>query len=136
MEVKRKRKRQEMDESNKQLAEESTKKRKANSPVVQRGKGKREEEEENMSEIQLLATPIGLGSANGEYESSTTTQDSYLSAASQFTKRVDKPVRKPVFTTKKPEGAFRDEIVVEIQSLDQQPFKGTITPKEARQKIF
>jgi hypothetical protein len=47
-----------------------------------------------------------------------------------------KPIRKPIFTTKKPDGAFRDEIVIEIQTLDNQPFKGTITQKEARKTIF
>ena len=44
--------------------------------------------------------------------------------------------RKPIFTTKKPDGAFRDEIVIEIQALDNQPFKGMITPKEARRTIL
>ncbi len=62
-------------------------------------------------------------------------QDSYGKAASQDS-RTSKPIRKSIFTTKKPDGAFRDEIVVEIQTLDDKPFKGSITPKEASWTIF
>jgi hypothetical protein len=62
--------------------------------------------------------------------------NSFLSAASWGLVGPSKPFRKPIFTTKKPDGAFRDEIVVEIQTLDDQPFKGKITPKEARRTIF
>ena len=59
-----------------------------------------------------------------------------LFAASQSSDRVEKPTREPIFTTKKPEGAYRDEIVIEMQTLDAQPFRGTITTKEARRVIF
>ena len=100
-----------------------SKKRQANSPIV--GKGK--ERKEDMSDT---------GSVNGEGDILGMSQDSYRTAASQDSRETSKPIRKPIFTTKKPDGAFRDEIVVEIQTLDEQPFKGTITPKEARRTIF
>jgi hypothetical protein len=76
------------------------------------------------------------GSTNGEGDVLGMSQDSYRTAASQDSREPSKPIRRPTFTTKKPDGAFRDEIVVEIQTLDDQPFKGTITPKEARRNIF
>jgi hypothetical protein len=76
------------------------------------------------------------GSINEEGDFLGTSHDSYRTAASQDSRGPSKPIRKPIFTTKKPDGAFRDEIVVEIQTLDDQPFKGTITPKEARRTIF
>ena len=41
-----------------------------------------------------------------------------------------------IFTTAKPEGAFRDEIVVEINSIDGVPYRGTVTTKEAVKTIF
>ena len=100
-----------------------SKKRQANSPIV--GKGK--ERKEDMSDA---------GSMNGEGDFLGMSHDSFLTAASQGPVGLSKPIRKPIFTTKKPDGAFRDEIVVEIQTLDDQPFKGTITPKEARRTIF
>jgi hypothetical protein len=100
-----------------------SKKRQANSPIVVRGK----ERKEDMSET---------GSTNGEGNILVMSQDSYRTAASQDSRESNKPIRKSIFTTKNPEGAFRDEIVVEIQTLDDKPFKGTITPKEARRTIF
>jgi hypothetical protein len=100
-----------------------SKKRQANSPVVGKGKERRED----MS---------GSGSINGEDDGWGLSQDSYLTAASQGSAGSTKPIRKPIFTTKKPEGAFRDEVVIEIKTLNDQPFKGTITPKEARRTIF
>ena len=46
------------------------------------------------------------------------------------------PAITPVFKTPLPEGPFRDEIVVEIVSMDGKDFVGTITPTEARRVIF
>ena len=46
------------------------------------------------------------------------------------------PVVPPVFKTPAAEGPFRDEIVIEILTLDDKEFKGTITPVEARKVIF
>jgi hypothetical protein len=51
-------------------------------------------------------------------------------------KEAEPKARESVFTTSKPEGAFRDEIIVELQTIDDKVFKGSITLKEARQKIF
>ena len=48
----------------------------------------------------------------------------------------DLPALPPVFKTPGPEGPYRDEIVVEILSMDNKEFKGTITPTEARKTIF
>ena len=42
----------------------------------------------------------------------------------------------PVFKTPAPEGPYRDEIVVEVLSLNGQEYVGTITPSEARKIIF
>ena len=42
----------------------------------------------------------------------------------------------PIFKTPKADGPFRDEITVEIVSINGKEFKGTITPTEARVTIF
>ena len=42
----------------------------------------------------------------------------------------------PVFKTPLPDGPYKDEIVVEVLSMDGQDFVGTITPTEARKRIF
>ena len=41
-----------------------------------------------------------------------------------------------VFVTPAPDGAMRDEITIEIRSMNGRPFKGTITIDEARNGIF
>ena len=46
------------------------------------------------------------------------------------------PAPPPVFKTPAPDGPFRDEIIIEILSMDNKEFKGTITPTEARKTIF
>ncbi len=51
---------------------------------------------------------------------------------SQDTSRMDRSF----FRTQKPQGAFRDEIVVEINTLNGSEFRGTITSKEAIRTIF
>jgi hypothetical protein len=38
--------------------------------------------------------------------------------------------------TQKPQGSFRDEIVVKINTIDGSEFNGTVTPKEAIRDIF
>ena len=35
-----------------------------------------------------------------------------------------------------PDGPYRDEVVVEVVSIDGEQFMCTITPREARKKIF
>jgi len=89
------------------------------------GKGK--ERKEDMSDA---------GSINGKGDFLGMPQFSYKTAASQDSRGPSKPIMKLIFTTKKPGGAFWDEIVVEIWTLDDQPFKWTIAPKEARRTIF
>jgi hypothetical protein len=110
-----------------------SKKRQASSPVVGKDKERRENEEETETSIEAPKKSQQL-----ESKMSTTSKDSYASAASGSNRGEDleKPTRQSVFTTSKPEGAFRDEIVVELQTLDDQAFRGTITLKEARKKIF
>jgi hypothetical protein len=112
---------------------ESLKKRKANSPINNREKERREE---YMSDANDINNQLGVGSTNGENESLAVFQETYLTVTSHGLKGNNKPIRKPIFTTKKPDGAFRDEIVIEIKTLDDKPFKGAITPKEARRTIF
>ena len=41
-----------------------------------------------------------------------------------------------IFKTSKPQGAFRDEVVVEINTINDEPFLGTITTQEAVKAIF
>ena len=48
----------------------------------------------------------------------------------------DLPAITPVFKTPSPDGPYKDEIVVEILQMDGRDFIGTITPTEARRKIF
>ena len=43
---------------------------------------------------------------------------------------------KSVFKTTEPEGGFRDEIIVSIDTLNDEPYKGTITVREAVKEIF
>jgi hypothetical protein len=41
-----------------------------------------------------------------------------------------------IFKTQTPEGSFRDEIVVEVNTLNGEDFRGTVTTKEAIRTIF
>ncbi len=41
-----------------------------------------------------------------------------------------------IFKTVKPQGSFRDEIIVEINTIDEEPFRGTVTITEAVKRIF
>jgi hypothetical protein len=114
-------------------SEESLKKRKANSPINKRGKERRKED---MSDAHDINNQSSVGLKNSKNESSAVFQHSYLTVGGQGLTDNSKPIRKPIFTTQKPDGAFRDEIVVEIKTLDDKPFYETITPKEARRTIF
>ena len=127
---------------------EKTKKRKANSPIVNREKESRNEYGASSMDENFVLNQEELGSCQGfdqatgstsnmsSRRSSTTSRDTFATVTNRSTLRKEKPVRESVFVTKKPEGAFRDEIVVELQTLDDQPFKGSITVREARKKIF
>ena len=120
-----------------------TKKRKANSPIVNREKESRCEpnmeskaESENVNANEASAATFRLSLLQTLRRSSTTSKESYSTVTSKTTQRTEKRVRESVFTTSKPEGAFRDEIVVELQTLDDQVFKGQVTLKEAKNSIF
>ena len=132
-----------------------SKKRKANSPIVNREKESRCEPnmaslaENKSAQINLdqvsssqsnAATTInpafGLPPSQNSRRSSTTLKESYSTVTSKTTQQPEKRTRESVFTTSKPEGAFRDEIIVELQTLDDQVFRGSITLKEARKRIF
>ena len=131
---------------------EKTKKRKANSPIVNREKESRNEyntanmDENDTQGVNHDQAGIGLGldwdgvagsnSSQSSRRGSTTSRDTFATVTSRSMQRKEKPVRESVFVTKKPEGAFRDEIVVELHTLDDQPFRGSITVREARKKIF
>ena len=42
----------------------------------------------------------------------------------------------PVFKTPAHEGPFRDEVVIDVLSLDDVPYVGTVTPVEARKMVY
>ena len=114
-------------------------KRKATTPIQNREKETRLES--NMSDVNNIPTE---GQHNSELtfqsqdsrRGSVASRESFLTVASKTTQRTEKPIRESVFVTSKPEGALRDEIVVEFLTFDDKPFKGSITIKEARRKIF
>ena len=62
-------------------------------------------------------------SAQGHEESELTYSESSLGEASRF-------------VTPQPDGAYRDDFAIEFQQINGRPFKGTITLKEARDRIF
>ena len=95
-----------------------------------------EAQDETTNRSQTSNPAFQLLSAQQSRRGSSTSKNSYLSVASKTTQRTEKPTRESIFTTSKPEGAFRDEIVVELQTLDDQTFRGSITLREARKKIF
>ena len=61
---------------------------------------------------------------------------SYSTVTSRVMQRIEKKPRESIFVTKKPEGAFRDELVVELLTVDDQAFRGKVTLAEARRIIF
>jgi hypothetical protein len=132
-------------------------KRKATSPIVNRDKesrtelseGKMADKEETraspslkrgtgneMDVSQGSGSASGFLSAHGSRRSSTSSKSNYSTVTQKSLKETEPKARESVFTTSKPEGAFRDEIIVELQTVDDQVFRGSITLKEARQKIF
>ena len=132
-------------------------KRKATSPIVNRGKESRSElsestmadKEETQAGLSLTGgtgneTDIsqGSGSASGflsahsSRRSSASSKSTYSTVTQKSLKETEPKARESVFTTSKPEGAVRDEIIVELQTIDDKVFRGSITLKEARQKIF
>jgi hypothetical protein len=75
--------------------------------------------------------------ASGQYHDSRSRFESDEITRSQVGSSMDaEPVITPVFKTPMSDGPYRDEIVVEILSLDGKDFVGTITPTEARKVIL
>ena len=123
-------------------------KRKATSPIQSREKETKREIEMaeanntppqgdfgtgDLDNPNILQTRESLRSQTSRRGSTTS---SYLTVASKNSQRTEKPTRESIFVTSKPEGALRDEIVVEFITFGDQPFKGSITVKEARRKVF
>ena len=121
------------------------KKRAANSPLAGNGK-ELKESDINSSPIlkgfkEACSSSISVPSSVG-----TLPPASYASVASTSTSSATDvvigkiPVENisdtSIFKTQKPEGAFRDEIVVEINTLDGEDYRGTVTTKEAIKTIF
>jgi hypothetical protein len=100
------------------------------SPSLKRGTGN------EMDVSQGSGSASGFLSAHGSRRSSTSSKSNYSTVTQKSLKETEPKARESVFTTSKPEGAFRDEIIVELQTIDDQVFRGSITLKEARQKIF
>jgi hypothetical protein len=116
-------------------------KRKATSPMVNLGKESRSElsestmtdkeetraglsltggtgNEEDMS--QGSGSASGFLSAHSSRRSSASLKSTYSTVTQKSSKETEPKVRESVFTTSKPEGAFRDEIIVELQTIDGQ----------------
>ena len=70
------------------------------------------------------------------YSSILQRRDSQASQGSRGGLRASNMGERTIFVTPKPEGGMRDEIVIECQKLNDKPFKGTITFKEAKIAIF
>ena len=78
-----------------------------------------------------FASVAALGAAAGHSQ-----QQRRNSEASQAERARQKKTLARVFVTPAPDGAMRDEITVEIQTMNGKPFKGTLTIEEARNGIF
>jgi len=86
--------------------------------------------------VQGSGSASGFLSAHSSRRSSASSKSSYSTVTQKSLKGTEPRARESFCTTSKPEGAFQDEIVVELQTIDDQVFRGSITLKEARQKIF
>ena len=77
---------------------------------------------ETITQTRLYSEIIAHGSGSGQRQDGSAGDDL--------------PAITPVFKTPSPDGPYRDEIVVEVLQIDGRDFIGTITPTEARRKIF
>ena len=75
--------------------------------------------------LTTTTTPSATGSSIITTTSNTTASQDYRNVEDRS-----------VFRTPEPEGGFRDEIIVGIDKLDGEPYKGTITVREAVREIF
>jgi hypothetical protein len=107
------------------------KKRAANSPLVGNNKEIRESEMGTSPTFSQSTRKSSLDRVPGT---------SYADIASKVTPQPstngDQPIDNSIFKTAKPQGAFRDEIVVEVNTIDGMEFRGTVTTKEAIKSIF
>ena len=118
-------------------------KRPANSPL----QGTEKERKESVSSVSGSIPPISnipVGEvAKHQANSQPPGYSSYASAttASNMATATDEELSNEnpdtsIFKTSKPNGAFRDEIVVEVNTIDGEPYRGTVTTKEAIKTIF
>ena len=123
----------------------SRNKRQAESPLLGVSK-----ETRSSSDASTLASATAPSSSTDQQP----TYSSILTGNSKSTKAMTSPdldlssvlgnpdtsgIPKPdlsIFKTNKPQGAFRDEIVVEVNTIDDEPYKGTVTVNEAVKTIF
>ncbi len=125
-------------------------KRKATSPIINRDKESRTDlsegtmagKEETRASLSLtggtgneMDISQGSGSASGflsahsSRRSSASSKSSYSTITQKSSQETEPKARESFFTTSKPEGAFRDEIIIELQTIDDDVFKGSITLK-------
>ena len=79
------------------------------------------------SQANLYSTIAASGPGPGSGHRQEINQGPSVSALPEIT---------PIFKTPLPDGPFKDEIVVEILSIDGRDFVGTVKPTEARRKIY
>ena len=70
------------------------------------------------------------------YSSVLQRRDSLVSQGSRGGRRPTNMGDRTIFVTPKPEGGMRDDIVIECQTINGKPFKGTVAYKEAKVAIF
>ena len=89
-----------------------------------------------------VATPMSFAAATAAGLSITTTTVPTVSGSTIITTTTSTSSDyqnlddKSVFKTQEPEGGFRDEIIVGIDTIDDEPYRGTITVREAVREIF
>ena len=107
------------------------KKRAANSPLVGNDKELKESNIDNSPTLKTVPEP-GPQSKTTSYAQVTAAGDALRPENSENKSVVDRSI----FRTSKPQGAFRDEIVVEVNTIDGVEYRGTVTTKEAIKIIF
>lgn len=128
------------------------KKRPANSPLMGDGKERKESDINSSPLLKGYLDAVALTqSANQSYASVASaaaaaknatpvikplTSAGSSSLADKQRENQDSRPDTSIFKTQKPDGAFRDEIVVEVNLIDGEPFKGTLTTLEAIKTIF
>ena len=124
----------------------SPKKRNANSPLLGQQKERRGSDSlhQDSSQLQLqrVALPGLPGPLDGRPSYASVVADVASVQGSSNVVTVDQggaastAADLSIFKTSKPQGAFRDEIVVEVNTIDNEPFRGTVTVQEAVKAVF